>query len=238
MAASADLVARLGLRLGERLAWSAGGRHFTATLVAIYRPAPHRLIARLGMLVSPGPLDGLTPNVNGGVRMAPAAIPGLERAMFERFPTVTVLNLADIVARVQQVVDQVALVVHFVTFFAVLAAVIILASSIAGTRFRRLREMAVLKTFGATRGAVARIFSVEFVLLGLVAGAAGAGLAVGFSELLAHRVLELPLALSLRSALMPALAAVVAAAALAAATGWLACARLLGSKPLAILRGE
>ena len=47
MAASADLVARLGLRLGERLAWSAGGRHFTTTLVAIYRPAPHRLIARI-----------------------------------------------------------------------------------------------------------------------------------------------------------------------------------------------
>ncbi|HUX66742.1 MAG TPA: FtsX-like permease family protein [Terriglobales bacterium] len=238
MAASTALAARLGLRLGQTLTWSAGGRHFTARLAALYRAAPHRLIARIGMLVSPGPLDGITPNVNGGVRMAPAAIPELERAMFERFPTVTVLNLADIVARVQAVVDQVALVVHFVTFFAVLAAAVILASSIAGTRFRRLREMAVLKTFGATRGAVARIFSVEFLLLGLVAGAAGAGLGLGFSAVLARGVLELPLALSLRSALAPSLIALAAAAGLAVATGWLACARLLGSKPLAILRGE
>ncbi|MGH9481569.1 MAG: ABC transporter permease, partial [Terriglobales bacterium] len=238
LAVSEEFAARWGLRLGDRVYLSAGGRGFPATLAVVYRPQPHRLIARLPMIVSPGPLAGVAANVNGGVRMAPEAIPALERAMFQRFPTVTVVNLADVIERVQAVVSQIALVVHFVSFFAVLAGAIILASSVAGTRFRRMREIAVLKTCGATAAAVARIFSTEFLLLGLVAGAAGAALALGFSTVVSHRVLQLPLGLSLRTAALPALAAVALTVAVALAAGWLASARLLRLKPLAVLRAE
>lgn len=238
LAVSEDFATQWRLHPGDRVIVSAGGRGFAATVAAIYRAQPHRLIARLPMIVSPGPLAGVAENINGGVRMAPAAIPALERAMFQRFPTVTVVNLADIIERVQAVVDQIGLVVHFVSFFAVLAGAIILAASVAGTRFRRMREMAVLKTCGATAGAVARIFSTEFLLLGLVAGAAGTGLALGFSLIVTHRVLGLALGLSLRTAALPALAAVAATAAVALAAGWLASARLLRLKPLAVLRAE
>ena len=44
------------------------------------------------------------------------------------------------------------------------------ASSVAGTRFRRMREVVTLKTLGATRRRIAWIFSVEFLALGTVAG--------------------------------------------------------------------
>ena len=51
----------------------------------------------------------------------------------------------------QEVVDQIALVIRFISAFAILAGAIILASSIAGTRFRRVREIVIFKTLGATR---------------------------------------------------------------------------------------
>ena len=106
-----------------------------------------------------------------------------------KFPTVTVVNIADALAIVQQVVDQIALVIRFLSGFAILAGAIILAASIAGTRFRRVREVVILKTLGATRRQVRRIFSVEFLTLGAVAGVMGALLAAAFSSLVLKSLL-------------------------------------------------
>src|SRR5205085_5819809 len=101
--------------------------------------------------------------------------------------TVTVVNVADVLEIVQQIVSQIALVVRFISVFAILAGVIILASSVAGSRFRRVQEVVILKTLGATRRRVAGIFSVEFLVLGAVAGVMGSFLATGFSSLLLKR---------------------------------------------------
>ena len=60
----------------------------------------------------------------------------------------------------------------------------------AGTRFRRVREVVILKTLGATRRSAGRIFSVEFLTLGVVAGLMGALLASVFSRLLLNRLLD------------------------------------------------
>jgi len=214
------------IRIGDRIE--------DAPVTAIFQAEPHRMVARVELIASPGVLKNLPATVNGGVRVAPAAIPGLERDMYAAFPTVTVVNIADVIERVEQVVDQIALVVHFIAFFAVFAGAIILASSVAGTRFRRMREIAILKTCGGTKGRIAAIFSTEFLLLGGVAGSAGCLLAVGFTWVIVHRLLEVPLGLSA----LPCLAAIAGTAALAVAAGWAACARLLSTKPLEILRAE
>ncbi len=238
MAVNRAWAARFHLHLGQQVRVVAGGRRFIATVAALYRPEPQRLLARVGAFVSPGALAGIQRDINGGVRMAPAAIPSLERAMFARFPAITVVNLADVIERVQQVVGQVSLVVRFVSLFAILAAAIVLASAVAGTRFRRLQEIAVLKTCGATRAAVARIFTVEFALLGLVAGAAGSLLALAFASLAARWLMGLSVPVALRFALVPGLLAVAGSVGLAVAAGWLAAAPLLAHKPLVVLRGE
>jgi putative ABC transport system permease protein len=109
----------------------------------------------------------------------------------------------------------------------------VLASSVAGTRYRRMQEMVVLKTLGATRARVAGIFSVEFAVLGLLAG----GIGVGFAMLLT-RVLLPKMEIDFQmpwgaAALTIALTMVVTNGA-----GWLASWRLLGQKPLAVLREE
>jgi len=62
---------------------------------------------------------------------------------------------------------------RFVSAFTIVAGAIILASSVAGTRFGRVREVVILKTLGATRRRVAGIFSMEFLVLGGAAGLLG-----------------------------------------------------------------
>jgi len=226
---------RLEVGPGSTLEFNLSGRQVKARVASLHRTEAIRPGSSIEYIFSPGVLDSLPLTYYGGVRVEARAVGQLQKVLYERNPTVTVVNVADVLEIVQGVVDQVALVTRFVAAFAILAGVIILASSIAGTRFRRVREVAILKTVGATRWRVAAIFSVEFLVLGSVAGLMGSLLASGFSALALSTLFR---EASFRWDAAPNLAAVALTALVAVGAGWLASARILGRKPLEVLRGE
>ncbi|MFB3776927.1 MAG: ABC transporter permease [Bryobacteraceae bacterium] len=226
---------RVGVGPGSRLEFAAANKVVIARVACLYRTEAVRPGSSIDYIFSPGILDGLPTTYYGGVRVEPKAVGPLQRVVYERYPTVTVVNIADVLEIVQGVVDQVALVTRFVAAFTILAGAIILASSVAGTRFRRVREVAILKTVGATRRRIVGIISVEFLILGGVAGFMGSLLATGFSALALDRLFRQA---HFRLDWGPTLAAITLAALVAAGAGWLASARILGRKPLEVLRGE
>jgi putative ABC transport system permease protein len=224
----------LGVQVGSKIEWTTPARQFSSTVVKIHKIDQTRLNARIEFLLSADTLAGSPAIYYGAIRVQAALVPALQRAIYKDYPTVTVVNIADVLEIVQGVVDQISLVIRFISAFAILAGAIILASSVAGTRFRRIREVVILKTLGATRNRVAEIFSVEFVILGTVAGLMGALLATGFSNVLLHELLGAPL----RFDLWPNLSCVLMTAFVANVAGWLASYRILGQKPLEVLRHE
>jgi putative ABC transport system permease protein len=221
------------LRLGDRIQFQIAGRTVTAPLVAIFR-REQRAPVRYDLVFPQKALSGLPVTYYGAVHVNPANIPEVEEAIFEKFPTVTVMNLADVLNRIQEAVDQVALVVRFLAAFAILAGIIILASSVAGTRYRRVREVAVLKALGATRSRITAIFSIEFSVLGAVAGLVGGILANVFTRILADKFINTHFDFDWISLL----AVIVVSALLANLAGWLASSRILNQRPLEVLRAE
>ena len=163
----------LAIRPGSTLQWRVGGKEVSARVAATHRVEGIRPGSSNDFVLNRRALAGLPTIYFGGVRVAPDQAVELQRKAFELFPSVSVINAADVLAIVREVVDQIAVVIRFVSAFSILAGVIILMSSVAATRFRRIREVVVLKTLGATRSIVARIFSVEFLILGAVAGLMG-----------------------------------------------------------------
>jgi len=202
--------------------------------VALFQWEGKRFAPTSAYIFNPPALEGLPASYDGGFRIKPAAVASFQRAAFEKFPTVTVVNIADALEIVQEVVDQIALVIRFLSAFAILAGAVILAASVAGTRFRRVREVVILKTLGATRKHVVRIFSVEFLTLGTVAGFMGAILATAFTSLVLNRLLDAPFHFDPKATGI----AIVLTALLANIAGWLASIRILGQKPLEVLREE
>jgi len=193
LSVSEDAAKILGLQVGSTIAWTTPGREFTSTVARIHKLDQTKLSARIEFLISAETLSGSPTIYYGALRVQAAMVPALQRAIYNSYPTVTVVNIADVLVIVQGVVDQISLVIRFISAFAILAGAIILASSVAGTRFRRIREVVILKTLGATRNRVAEIFSIEFLILGIVAGLMGALLATGFSNILLHKLLNAPL---------------------------------------------
>ncbi|MDQ1470094.1 MAG: putative transport system permease protein, partial [Bryobacterales bacterium] len=231
----AESVAKLlKIHVGSTIVWATPQRTFSAKVVAIHKSESVRLSARIEFFFTDGALEGLPAIYYGGVRAKPQSVAGIQKALYERYPTVTVVNMADVLDTIQSVVDQISLVVRFISFFSILAGAVILASSVAGTRFRRIKEVVILKTLGATRQRIARIFSVEFFVIGTVAGLMGGLLAGAFAWLVLNRLLRA----NASPDVLPMLVAVAGTALLAVMTGWAASYRTLGQKPLEILRDE
>ncbi len=232
--AVADWIAkRLQLRVGSPVELEVGGVVHKLTVAAVYRADGEHLGSRVSFVLPTGELKGEVATWYGGAHIEPGDVAELERAMFALYPTITVVNLADVLDRIEGVVDQITMVVRFLAGFSILAGLMILASSIASTRFRRMREAVVLKTLGATRMRIVRTFSVEFSVLGLLAGAVG----VVFANVLT-RVLLRRLEVHFHIDWAATAVALVGTAVLATATGWLASYRILGLRPLEVLREE
>jgi putative ABC transport system permease protein len=221
------------LKLGDVLQFQIAGRKINAPLVATFR-REERAPVRYDLVFPRFALNGLPVVYYGAAHVDPSRIPQVEETIFEHFPTVTVMNLADIIRRIQEAVDEVALVVRFLAMFAILAGVIILCSSVAGTRYRRVREVAILKTLGATKRRIIGIFSVEFSILGAVSGLIGAMLANAFARIVAEKFIEAHVDFNLASLVL----GMIGTALLANLAGWLASARILDQRPLEVLRGE
>jgi putative ABC transport system permease protein len=231
---SEDAAKTLKLKVGDRIEWRIAGRAVATRIACVTRIDPVHLSGRLEFLFSPGALEQAPVIFYGSVRVRPQDVGSMQVAVYQKFPTITVVNLADVLAIVQEVVQQISVVVRFISAFAILAGAIILASSVAGTRWRRIREVVTLKTLGATRQKIASIFSVEFLILGLVAGVMGSILATAFSALVLKRLLKA----DVPWVWWPHVLSIGVTALIANAAGWMASFRILGQKPLEILREE
>jgi putative ABC transport system permease protein len=222
----------LGLKVGSVIRWTTFEGTIEARVANIRRTDSVRVGANNQFILSPGTLDKFSAVYYGSFRVKPDRIAALQARVFDEFPTVTVINAADILEVIQGVMDRVSLAVRFVAGFAIFGGLIVLASSVAGTRYRRTREVAILKTVGATRASLIRMFSVEFLVIGSAAGLIGGGLAALTSGILIGQLLDTPYKFSWS----PVFAAALITAALTVATGWLASYGVLGRKPLDILR--
>jgi putative ABC transport system permease protein len=224
---------RLKLGVGSAVQLEVGERTLWLKVTALYRADGEHPAARVSFVLPSGLLKVEAATWYGGAHVEIDKIPAMERALFAAYPTVTVINIADVLSRIESVVDQITFVVRFLAGFSILAGLMILASSIASARFRRTREAVVLKTLGATRMRIVRTFSVEFSFLGLLAGAVGVIFANLLTRVLLHR-----LEVAFHFDWIATVSALIGTAILATATGWIASHRILGLRPLEVLREE
>jgi putative ABC transport system permease protein len=224
---------RLGVHVGSKVTFAAQDAEIVATVVALTKADGQHTYSRAEFVMPSAVLNGLPVVWYGGVHAVPSRVGEVQRALYQAYPTVTVINVAQALETVRSVVIQITYVIQFLAAFSVFAGIVILASAIAGTRYRRIREVVVLKTLGATRARIAAVFSMEFAVLGLVAGIVGIAFANVITRVLLGRM-SVPYYFHWAWMLI----ALLATAAATVATGWAASFRVLGQKPLEVLREE
>ncbi|HST53600.1 MAG TPA: FtsX-like permease family protein [Pyrinomonadaceae bacterium] len=231
-----DLRGAAGIDLGSTITFDIQGRKLSARVTSV-RQVDWRN-SRTGFLIlfRPGALEN-APQTFVGAIDGPTSEPErtrFQRAIVDRFPNVSVIDVADIVRSVSRILSNITLAVTFIGGFVLLSGVLILVGSIAMTKFQRVYEAAVLKTLGARRRVLLTMMLAEYGLLGLVAGVVGALASNAVAYAIARYVFEIDWTFA------PAVnvAGVAATVLLVGAVGVLSSLDVLTRKPLAILRAQ
>lgn len=225
---------RLGVGIGSTLAFDVYGVPLEARVASLRSVDWDTHALNFFMIFSPSALDGAPITYLAAAQASPTQDIALQQAVVNVFPNVTAIPLGDILASVARVVERAASAARGVAWLVAGVGFVVLGGVLAASREARLREAMLLKTFGATRNAVARALAVEFGLLGVAAGVIAGTLASALSWGITRWLLDLPWTAAPGHVLAAAAVTVVGTIGAGLASTY----RLLGKRPFPVLRGE
>lgn len=161
------LAGRLGVGLGDTLAFSAGGVEFSAVVSSIRSVDWGTMTPNFYMMFSADVLAQLPANYLTSFYVPPASQAQLT-ALIRQYPGITLLDMQVVLGQVQALLSQVSLAVELILLFVLVAALLVMLSSLVAALPERLREGAVLRTLGAGTALLRRGHLAEFALLGFL----------------------------------------------------------------------
>jgi putative ABC transport system permease protein len=230
-----DIAKELDVKLGDEIVWDVSGTEVW-TRVANFRDVQwDRFQTNFFVVFQTGALEAAPHMLVTLVRADSASERGrLQRMVAERFPNITAIDLSQVQAALDGIVNKAALIVRFLALFSLATGAVVLVGAVSASRLQRMREAVLLKTLGATRAQVLRILIAEYLALGILAAIASVVLASATGWSLARWVFEAPFALP--GFALSGLTLLLTT--LTLAVGLWNSAELLKRAPLAVLREE
>jgi putative ABC transport system permease protein len=225
----------LRLKLGDEIDWNVQGLPMRTRVTAVRSVEWRRLEPNFFVVFPEGSLEGAPRTFMAAAR---AATPGdsarIQGAVAQAFPNVSAIDLSVVIRALDGIFSRLALAVEFMAFFTAATGLVVLASAVVSGRRQRFREVALLRTLGATSRQLAGIELVESAVLGVLGGSIGCALALLANELLAHFAFDAPAG----APPLALLASVASVTAVTLATVWLASRGTTRNSPLEALRAE
>ena len=186
-----DYAASLGLAVGDSLTFDVGGLPLTATVTNTRRVKWDSLQPNFFIILSPGALEGQPATYMTSFYLPRERKPFLNE-LLSRYPTVSVIDVDQIIAHLRRIIARVAQAVELMLALVLCAGVLVLVASIQSSRDSRLKELALLRALGATRRLITGALVIEFAALGVFAGTVAVIGAEITTFVLNSQVFELP----------------------------------------------
>jgi len=158
----------------------------------------------------------------------------LQRELVKEFPTISILDLRQLLTIVDGILGKISWVINFMAFFSILTGIIVLIGSVRTSKYQRIKESVLLRTLGAKSKQILKITALEYGYLGVLGSSIGILLSLIGSQLLALFVFETAFVPSW----VPFLIVLPGITALVLAIGLLNSRSVLKSPPLEVLRKE
>ncbi len=167
----ADEEAReMGLKLGDEITVNILGRDITATITS-FREVDFST-AGIGFVLSmnPAALQGAPHTHIATIYADPGSEAALLRDIGNAYPNITMIRVRDAIDRVSEVLAGIAAATTYGALATLITGFIVLIGAAAAGERARTYEAAILKTLGATRGAVLANFALRSAIFGAAAG--------------------------------------------------------------------
>lgn len=181
----------LNIKVGDTLTYDIGGTKFTAPVTNLRKVEWDSFKANFFVIASPGVLENYPASYITSFHLDPGK-ESVINALIQKFPNLSVIDLAAIMNQVRTITDQVANAVSFVFMFALAAGLVVLYAAIATTQDERVFDAAVMRTLGANRRQLVVVQLAEFLAIGLLSGLIASGGALALASVLSDKVLGVP----------------------------------------------
>lgn len=181
----------LGLQLGDSLRFSIAGSEFENTVTSIRTVVwenfqPNFYILGTAAQLSSKPQTWLMSAYIDSQHQQ------ILKPLIQQFPTVTLLDISEIMQRIKGIVSRASLALKFFFVFATLSGIIVLLSALKTSNHTREMEIALLQALGANDRQKLGSQVAEFVIMGLLVGLFAAFFATLVSWLVGSWFFELP----------------------------------------------
>ncbi|MGH8162543.1 MAG: ABC transporter permease, partial [Gammaproteobacteria bacterium] len=190
VSAEADWAKDLRVGLGDRLTFSVAGRNLTLRIASLRKINWRSFEPNFFLVTPPGTLAGYP--TNWITAIATGGNDRIALDLVRKFPNLTTVNVASIIAAVTGLLRHAAFALAAVFALAVLAAVLVLLAALEAGRRERSRELALMRVLGARRALLAALLATEFVTLGAIAGLVAGLVAAGAGYALARWLFDIP----------------------------------------------
>lgn len=225
----------LHLSLGDLVTWDVQGVPLMSRVASLRAVEWRRLEPNFFVVFPDGALEAAPKTFVEAVHAdGPDRSAAVQSSVVGAYPNVTAIDLALVVETLDGIFSKIAFAVEFMALFTVVTGLVVLAGSITAGRYQRMRESVLLRTLGASRSQIAAIHAVEYAVLGIQGGLAGALFALIANTLLARFVFHLAPAFPVGVVL----GGVACVAVLTVATGLASGRGLARTPPLAVIRQD
>lgn len=229
------LAKELGVGVGDEIVWDVQGVQIPSRIGSLREVDWARFEPNFFVVFAPGTLEHAPQTFVMLTRISDAAERGrFQRRLAERFANVSTLDLSLLQEALERLVERVVLAIRFMALFSLGVGALVLVGALATSRFQRIREGALLRTLGATRGQVYRVVLAEYLSLGVLASVVALLLAAAAGWAVARFVFEGPFTLPMLQ--MAALTLTVVA--LTVIVGLANSRDVVRRTPLEVLRNE
>ncbi len=227
------LASTLGLKLGDTISFDIAGEVVKASVVGLRKVAWDSMKVNFFMILSPKILSD-RPQTFIAALHVPVDKTKVVDSLVREFPNVTVFDTDNIVRQVQTVLDQVSRAVELLFGFTLAAGLLVLYAAQSSGQQERGREIALMRSLGASRAQLSRSLMAELLITGGIAGLMASIAAVSLGAVLANQVFQFPM----QPSLLPIIGGVIGGAVAAAAVGWWQLRAIVQTPPMQTLRQE
>ena len=189
------LAKTLGLHLGDQLTFDVAATRVTATVTSIRALDWSSLRVNFFAILTPQSLTEAPQTWITAYRQESTQA-SLDADLVARYPNLTVVNVDSSLAQVQGVLDKLSKAVEYLFALALVAASMVLMSTLSTMKEERQRDAALFKTLGASVGQVRAQFLIQLLVLGMVSGLLASAGAALIAWALAHFVLDIAVTVS------------------------------------------
>ena len=186
----ADLAHGMGLKVGDTLTLNVLGRDIQGRIANLRDVDFSTGRQNFVLILSPGLIEKAPHSFLATVRVAPRDEDAMYRAVTDRFPSVSTVRVKDVIAELDTMLEKLAFGVRAASLITILAGLLVLAGAIAAGLRARIYDSTVMKVMGATRLQIARVYALEYALLGAITGALALGAGVAAASLVTRSVFD------------------------------------------------